>query len=277
MTALEQKLATEEAQAMSAEEKGFADAALAALPEAHRAHFQGDEEGVLLVVRGFASEKDRMNATISNMQMISEWREKIGFYDRFNQPIPGADQFHGWWPERIHGTDTWGHVIQSLRIEEINTDKIASLSDEQIEQYQGQRLKSYASYKQQISRERGVQRYKHTLIIDLKHVSMSMLAGSKRHTIQRIFHVGSTYFPETMWRIYLVNPPMVFRAIWAIIKNFLHPLTINKVHFCANYKDAMKRMVDEQIPLQALPHWIGGESKGITAYDFIKSDLAGVK
>lgn len=34
-----------------------------------------------------------------------------------------------------------------------------------------------------------------------------------------------------MWKIYLVNTPMLFRAVWAIIKPWLHPATAAKVRF----------------------------------------------
>jgi hypothetical protein len=30
-------------------------------------------------------------------------------------------------------------------------------------------------------------------------------------------------------QIYLVNTPMVFRAVWTVVKPWLHPLTVNKI------------------------------------------------
>lgn len=53
------------------------------------------------------------------------------------------------------------------------------------------------------------QRYKHTLLVDLSGLSMSMLAGKKRHVLQRIFSLGSTYFPETMWQVARLLVPCV--------------------------------------------------------------------
>jgi hypothetical protein len=41
--------------------------------------------------------------------------------------------------------------------------------------------------------------------------------------------VGTHFYPETMWKIYLVNTPMLFRAVWAIVKPWLHPITAAKV------------------------------------------------
>jgi hypothetical protein len=36
-----------------------------------------------------------------------------------------------------------------------------------------------------------------------------------------VFGIGSKYFPETIWKIYLVNGPMVFRAVFSMIKPLL--------------------------------------------------------
>ena len=85
--------------------------------------------------------------------------------------------------------------------------------------------------------------------------------------LQKIFALGSNYFPETIWQIYLINSPMVFRAIWSAVKQFLHPLTVshmhththahththtrththtytqvNKIQIIGSYKEALKKM-----------------------------------
>ena len=39
----------------------------------------------------------------------------------------------------------------------------------------------------------------------------------------------SLLLSQTMWKIYLVNTPMLFRAVWAIVKPWLHPVTAAKV------------------------------------------------
>ena len=54
-------------------------------------------------------------------------------------------------------------------------------------------------------------------------------------------------------QIYLVNSPMVFRAIWATVKPFLHPITVNKIQIIGTAKEAMKKMTAQNIPASALP------------------------
>ena len=86
------------------------------------------------------------------------------------------------------------------------------------------------------------------VLIGTNFHSTTLQAGKKRHVLQRIFSLGSTYFPETMWQIYLVNSPMVFRAVWAVVKQFLHPITINKINILGSAKEAMKKMTEQNMP-----------------------------
>ena len=98
-----------------------------------------------------------------------------------------------------------------------------------VEKLQGQKMRAYTEYKRRMSVETGVQRYKHSLVVDLSGASLSLGRSAKRDLLKRIFDVGTHFFPETMWKIYLVNTPMLFRAVWAIVKPWLHPVTVAKV------------------------------------------------
>lgn len=77
---------------------------------------------------------------------------------------------------------------------------------------QGQKMTAITQYKIDKCEATGNQRYKHTIIVDLKGTGMSLLGGKKRGIIQRVFGVGGDYFPESVWKIYVVNTPFVFRV-----------------------------------------------------------------
>jgi len=40
------------------------------------------------------------------------------------------------------------------------------------------------------------------------------------------------HYPERMYRAYVLNPPLVFKTFWAIIKPFVDPTTKEKIVFC---------------------------------------------
>lgn len=60
--------------------------------------------------------------------------------------------------------------------------------------------------------ETGVQRYKHSIVVDLSGMGMSLVTGKTRHFLQKLFAVGGDYFPESIWKIYVVNAPFMFRV-----------------------------------------------------------------
>lgn len=78
-------------------------------------------------------------------------------------------------------------------------------------------------------------------------------------TLQHLINVGSHYFPEQMWKIYLVNTPLIFRGIWLVLKPFLHPITIAKV--------------DNQTPHPTMPSRLG-ELLGIVFNELCAMPLA---
>lgn len=48
------------------------------------------------------------------------------------------------------------------------------------------------------------------------------------------------HYPERMKRAYLLNPPTVFRAFWALIRAFVDPVTKEKIVFCSGKAGQIK-------------------------------------
>jgi hypothetical protein len=48
----------------------------------------------------------------------------------------------------------------------------------------------------------------------LQGVTMAHFGSTVRNIIKSIIGLGSNFYPESLWRLYLINAPMVFRAIW---------------------------------------------------------------
>ena len=117
-------LAKEEAQEKQDNEVQFYDGIMKSLSEEDRARAEADPLDALIIVRGYASEKERMEATIVAMRKICEWRASVGYYEFFDTRLPGADDFYKWWPEQIHGSDKYGHFLQCLRAADVDADSL---------------------------------------------------------------------------------------------------------------------------------------------------------
>ena len=164
------------------------------------------------------------------MQIIADWRDKVQAHNFLKQRLGRDEEFHKCWPESLYGCDKYGHFIVGVRVTDIDCDGLEKFDEAEIERLQGQKLTALTTLKIDRFKETGIRRYKHTAIIDLNGMSMSLLGGKKRGLLKRVADIGTHYFPETAWKIYLINAPFVFRAIWAIIKPWLHPITAAKVN-----------------------------------------------
>jgi CRAL/TRIO domain len=92
-------------------------------------------------------------------------------------------------------------------------------------------------------------------ILDLTGGTSKMLSKKVYSLIQAAAKIGSDYYPEIMGQCYIVNAPMIFTGVWAIVKGFLDEKTRKKITIHGSkYKDAILEHVDPQ----NLPEFLGG-------------------
>lgn len=278
MAELDERLAGEENSPLSAEEQKYADAALATISPELRAKLTPWD--IITTVRGYQTYEPRLEETNKALQMIVQWREKVHF-DRFlKERLSNDTDFHRMWPERMYGEDKYGHVVIGMRFEEIDVEGVEKLrsSDPSAEaepessymlRLQGQKLAAYTRYKEERSRHHGAQRYKHIIIADLNGLGLGILAGHRRNVIKHVMDVGANFFPESAWKIFLINAPFMFRAVWAIVKPWIHPITVAKINILGSPKDAIKKMNECGIPSSSVPVWAGGTHPGTPAIDIL--------
>ena len=67
--------------------------------------------------------------------------------------------------------------------------------------------------------------------------------------------MAQDYYPETMGAVYVVNAPLLFSALYAIVKGFLDERTRSKVRIMGgNYRSVLL----EHIDAENLPMFLGG-------------------
>lgn len=65
-------------------------------------------------------------------------------------------------------------------------------------------------------------------ILDLKGVGVSQ-ATSVLPFIRETARVSQDYYPEMMYKMYILNMPFLLRSVWSLIKGFLDPVTVSKI------------------------------------------------
>ena len=93
-----------------------------------------------------------------------------------------------------------------------------------------------------------------TTIIDLKGVGITN-ASSVFGYIRQASGISQNYYPERLGKLYVINAPWGFSTVFSVVKGFLDPVTVNKIHVLgATYE----RELLEQVPAENLPTEFGG-------------------
>lgn len=58
---------------------------------------------------------------------------------------------------------------------------------------------------------------------------MSHLSGEVKRLMSMLTKYDQDNYPEMLGRICIINAPMVFKAIWALVKPLLNPRTLSKI------------------------------------------------
>ena len=114
--------------------------------------------------------------------------------------------------------------------------------------------------------------YKVINVVDLSGFGSTHL---KSNTLMSWFKQYAACFglnyPETMYRTYVINAPMIFTGIWKIARNFIHPVTAAKIsvsswgHEAAFEKDGVV-LFGSSIE-ESLQPWRGVAAKLATTHD----------
>ena len=91
--------------------------------------------------------------------------------------------------------------------------------------------------------------------MDLNGGSMKILSKKVYGLIQLASKVGQDYYPEIMGQMFIVNAPMLFTGVWAVVKGFLDERTRQKIKILGGkYQKELLELVEAE----NLPDFLGG-------------------
>ena len=91
-------------------------------------------------------------------------------------------------------------------------------------------------------------------IMDMKGVGLTK-ANSVYSYIQRASAISQNYYPERLGKLYIINAPWGFSTVFSIVKGFLDPVTVEKIHVLGSgYQSELLK----QVPKENLPESLGG-------------------
>ncbi|KAI9822118.1 MAG: cytosolic factor, phosphatidylinositol/phosphatidylcholine transfer protein [Thelocarpon impressellum] len=91
-------------------------------------------------------------------------------------------------------------------------------------------------------------------IMDLKGVGLSRVSSVYSY-VKQASAISQNYYPERLGKLYLINAPWGFSSVFGVIKGFLDPVTVGKIHVLgAGYQPELLA----QVPAENLPKQFGG-------------------
>ncbi|KAF2400126.1 putative phosphatidylinositol transporter [Trichodelitschia bisporula] len=91
-------------------------------------------------------------------------------------------------------------------------------------------------------------------IMDAKGVSIGSVPSVYGY-LQRASAISQNYYPERLGKMYLINAPWGFSTVFSVIKRFLDPVTVAKIHVLGS---GYEKELLAQVPKENLPKSLGG-------------------
>ncbi|RDW67956.1 hypothetical protein BP6252_09352 [Coleophoma cylindrospora] len=91
-------------------------------------------------------------------------------------------------------------------------------------------------------------------IMDLKGVGLSKVSSVYAY-VKQASAMSQNYYPERMGRLYLINAPWGFSTVFGVVKGWLDPVTVEKIHVLGS---GYQKELLSQVPAENLPKIFGG-------------------
>jgi hypothetical protein len=91
-------------------------------------------------------------------------------------------------------------------------------------------------------------------IMDFKGVGLSK-APQVYGYVKQASGMSQNYYPERLGHLYLINTPWGFSTVWGVVKGWLDPVTVKKIHVLGS---GYQKELLAQVPAENLPKQFGG-------------------
>ncbi|PSK54067.1 Sec14 cytosolic factor [Elsinoe australis] len=245
----------------------------------HSGHLTGEQEAqvnqlrMMLEQAGYTERLDtltllrflrarKFNVELSKQMFINceKWRKEFGGgIDNLLQTFDFTEEkkkLSHLYPQYYHGTDKDGRPVYIEQLGNIDLTAMYKITTEErllsnlvveYEKVSDPRLPA-------CSRKSGHLLETCCTIMDLKGVGLSNM-GQVYGYLQKASGISQNYYPERLGKLYVINAPWGFSGAFSVVKKFLDPVTVAKIHVLGSgYKSELLRQVDAE----NLPKEFGG-------------------
>lgn len=210
-----------------------------------------------LLYRFLRARKFDLEKTLLMFINAEEWRKNTNVDDVVaNFSYPEQDKIFEYYPRFYHKTDKYGRTVYIEKLKNLDVPALFSFTTQ--ERFLTKHVRDFEKFTRYRLPACSIKANKHieqgTSILDLKGVPLSQF-NQVRKIIQSISAISSDYYPEHMGKLVMINSPMLFTAIWTIIKSFLDENTVAKISILgSSYEKELLTFIDKE----NLPISLGG-------------------
>ncbi|PNT72668.1 hypothetical protein BRADI_2g47560v3 [Brachypodium distachyon] len=188
------------------------------------------------------------------------WRSEFGVdnIEEFN--YTELHEVKKYYPQFYHGVDRDGRPVYVELIGKVDAHKLVQVTT--IDRYVKYHVKEFERCFQMRFPACSIAAKRHidssTTILDVQGVGLKNFSKDARELIMRLQKVDNDNYPETLYRMYIINAGQGFKMLWGTIKSFLDPQTASKIHVLGSkYQNKLLEIIDES----ELPDFLGGKCR----------------
>ncbi|KAL6611317.1 hypothetical protein ACP70R_023139 [Stipagrostis hirtigluma subsp. patula] len=161
------------------------------------------------------------------------------------------------YPHGFHGVDKFGRPLYIERIGLVDLNKLMQVTsiDRYIKYHISEQEKTLSLRYPACSFAAKKHIASTTAILDVKGLGLNNFSKSAREMFKEIQKIDSSYYPETLNQLYIINAGSGFKALWKVLKAFMEARTLAKIQVLGtNYLNTVLEAVDPS----NLPDFLGG-------------------
>lgn len=186
------------------------------------------------------------------------WRKENNVDEIANYVFSEIDEVKQAWPHGYFRTDKKGRPIYIERTGLLKLQQLFKCTtEERMIKYW---IQSYERLTNQIlpacAKARGEKVEQTLTIIDLKGSSTKLMSKQVYDFVKLASNIGQNYYPEIMGKMFIINAPLLFSGVWAMMKPWIDEKTRAKIEIIGSKYEAK---IHEHIDIFSLPDFLGGK------------------
>lgn len=179
-----------------------------------------------------------------------KWRKEYdvkGVVEAF--AFPEGDEIHKIYRRYHHKTDKLGRPVYFEQFKDLDLKRMFSLTtEERFLKHHVREYEKFIEYKlAACSKKAGKHLDQGFTVLDLQGIPLSQF-GNVKKLVGDLSKISGDNYPETLGILFVINAPMLFTAVWTVVKAMLDEVTVKRFTFWAqatrkNYLNGLTRKI----------------------------------